>query len=95
LPTSTYLLSGSGVVLSGASEAMVQLISVGITSAFQGILSYTLKKYNFFAYYFILLTIFTAIVEEYQRLSSFGFKKKIPTKDNTIGRMWTNEMSCL
>jgi hypothetical protein len=61
LPTSTYLLSGSGVVLSGASEATIQLISVGTASAFQGILSYTLKKYNFFSYYFLLLTIFTAI----------------------------------
>jgi hypothetical protein len=43
------------------SEATVQLASVGTASASRSILSYTLKKYKFSAYYFLLLTIFTVI----------------------------------
>jgi hypothetical protein len=53
--------TGNGVVLFGASEVTVRLISVGIASASRGILSYILKKYKFYAYYFLLLTIFVAI----------------------------------
>jgi hypothetical protein len=51
------------VVLSGTSEATVWISSVDTSSAFRGILSYTLKKYKFSAYYFLLLTIFTTICE--------------------------------
>jgi hypothetical protein len=96
LPASTYLLFGSGVVLSGASEATVRLTSVGTTSTSQSILSYTLKKYKFSTYYFLLLTIFCSHLwisfKDCPRLDS---RKEIPTGDNFIMRIWTNGMSCL
>jgi hypothetical protein len=58
---STYLLFDSGVILSGASEATIRFSSISTSSTSRGILLYTLKKYKFSTYYFLLLTIFTAI----------------------------------
>jgi hypothetical protein len=57
----TYVLFGSEVVLSGESDTTFWLTSVGTSSASQCIISYTLNKYKFSAYYFLLLTILTTI----------------------------------
>jgi hypothetical protein len=65
LSASTYLLSDSGVVLSGSGEATVRLTLVSTVSASRGILSYILKIYNFLYLLFLILTICTIILTNF------------------------------
>jgi hypothetical protein len=95
LSTSTYLLFGSGVVLFRTSEVIVRLTSVGISSASRSILLYTLKNINFLLLFLITNYFYSHLWRSIRDCPCLGSRKKIPTRDNIIRRMWTDRMSCL
>jgi hypothetical protein len=98
LSAPTYLLSGSGVVLSRASEVTVRLISVGTASASRGIISYIFFIFIIFnSYYLHIYSNYfcSRLWRSIRNCLCLGSRKRIRTGDNIIRRMWTDGMSCL
>jgi hypothetical protein len=96
LPAFTYLFSDNGVVLSRASQAIVQLTSASTSSASRGILLICNKNISKLCnLLFLMNNYFVSHLWSIKNCRHLGSRKRIPAGDNTIMPIWTNGMSCL